>query len=49
MRRGACRIDLRDRLAGEFAVYYHPRTVGELLAKQGFSHISARPAAPKRD
>ena len=43
------RIDLRDRLAGEFAVYYHPRTVGKLLDKQGFSHISARPRHPKSD
>jgi transposase len=43
------RIDLRDRLAGEFAVYYHPRTVGKLLVKQGFSHISARPRHPKSD
>ena len=32
-----------------FGVEFHPRYVGKLLKKLGFSHISARPRHPAQD
>ena len=37
------RIDLKRVIAERFGVDFHPRYVGKLLKKLGFSHISARP------
>jgi hypothetical protein len=40
------RIDLKRVIAERFGVDFHPRYVGKLLQKLGFSHISARPRHP---
>ena len=37
------RIDLKRVIAERFGVDFHPRYVGKLLHKLGFSHMSARP------
>jgi hypothetical protein len=36
-------------VAERFGVDFHPRYVGKLLNKLGFSHMSARPRHPARD
>jgi transposase len=43
------RIDLKRVIAERFGVDFHPRYVGKLLQKLGFSHISARPRHPAPD
>jgi transposase len=43
------RIDLKRVIAERFGVGFHPRYVGKLLKKLGFSHISARPRHPAQD
>jgi transposase len=43
------RIDLKRLIAERFGVDFHPRSVGKLLKKLGFSHISARPRHPMQD
>src|SRR6202020_48100 len=43
------RIDLKRGIAERFGVEFHPRYVGKLLQKLGFSHISARPRHPAQD
>src|ERR1700733_11546057 len=43
------RIDLKRVIAERFGVEFHPRYVGKLLQKLGFSHISARPRHPAQD
>ena len=43
------RIDLRRVIAERFGVDFHPRYVGKLLHKIGFSHMSARPRHPAQD
>ena len=43
------RIDLKRVIAERFGVDFHPRHVGKLLHKLGFSHISARPRHPAQD
>jgi transposase len=43
------RIDLKRVIAERFGVDFHPRYVGTLLQKLGFSHISARPRHPAQD
>jgi transposase len=43
------RIDLKRVIAERFGVKFHPRYVGKLLKKLGFSHISARPRHPAQD
>ena len=40
------RLDLKRVIAERFGVDFHPRYVGKLLKKLGFSHISARPPHP---
>jgi transposase len=42
-------IDLRDEIAAQFGVALHERSVGKLLARLKFSHISARPRHPEQD
>jgi transposase len=41
--------DLRARIAESFGVTVHERTVGKLLHKLGFRHLSARPQHPASD
>ena len=43
------RIDLKHVIAERFGVDFHPRYVGKLLQKLGFSHISARSRHPAQD
>jgi transposase len=43
------RLDLKRVIAERFGVDFHPRYVGKLLKKPGFSHISARPRHPAQD
>ena len=43
------RIDLKRVIAERFGVNFHPRYVGRLLHKLGFSHMSARPRHPAQD
>ena len=43
------RIDLKGVIAERFGVDFHPRYVGKLLKKLGFSHMSARPRHPAQD
>ena len=43
------RIDLKRVIGEKFGVDFHPRYVGKLLKKLGFSHISARPRHPAQD
>jgi transposase len=42
-------IDLRDEIARKFGVQLHERSVGKLLARLNFSHVSARPRHPGQD
>ena len=43
------RVDLKRVIAERFGVDFHPRYVGKLLKKLGFSPISARPRHPAQD
>jgi transposase len=43
------RVDLQGLVAEHFGVVYHERTIGKILHKLGFSHISARPRHPAQD
>ena len=43
------RVDLQRVIASEFGIAYHERTIGKILKKLGFSHISARPYHPAQD
>jgi transposase len=43
------RVDLKRVISSRFGVDYHERSVGKLLRKLGFSHVSARPRHPKQD
>jgi transposase len=42
-------IDLRDEIARKFGVPLHERSVGKMLARLNFSHVSARPRHPEQD
>jgi transposase len=41
--------DLQARLQSDFAVQYHERSVGKLLAKLSFRKLTARPFHPEQD
>jgi transposase len=41
------RVDLRDVIAARFGVALHERTVGKVLDRLGFSHMSVRPRHPE--
>ena len=41
------RQDLRDKLRSQFGVRQHERSVGKILHRLGFSHVSVRPCHPK--
>ena len=43
------RVDLQHLIAERFGVIYHERTVGKILHRLGFSHISPRPRHPAQD
>jgi transposase len=43
------RADLRDRVAAEFGVELHERSVGKLLRRLDFRHLSVRPQHPQSD
>ena len=43
------RADLRDRIAAEFGVTFHERSVGKLLRRLDFRHLSVRPQHPQSD
>ncbi len=40
-------VDLQQRIAREFAVRFHERTVGKLLRKLAFRRLSVRPRHPQ--
>ncbi len=42
-------VDLRDEISRKFGVQLHERSVGKLLARLNFSHVSARPRHPVQD
>jgi transposase len=42
-------VDLRDEIARKFGVQLHERSVGKVLARLNFSHVSARPRHPSQD
>ncbi len=42
-------VDLQDRIEREFGVSLHERTVGKLLRKLRFRHLSVRPQHPRSD
>ena len=42
-------VDLRDWLAAECGTNYHKRTVGKLLKRFGYSHVSTRAVHPQND
>jgi transposase len=42
-------VDLQQRIAREFAVQLHERTVGKLLRKLSFRRLSVRPQHPQSD
>jgi transposase len=42
-------IDLRDAIDRRFGVRLHERSVGKLLARLNFSHVSVRPRHPEQD
>ena len=41
--------DLRDKIAGTFAVHLHERSVGKLMHRLGFCRLSVRPRHPRAD
>lgn len=43
------RVDLQRLIADRFGIHYHERSVGKILKKLGFSHVSARPRHPGQD
>ena len=42
-------VDIQARIAGLFGVALHERSVGKLLRRLRFSHVSVRPQHPKAD
>jgi len=42
-------VDLRDEIARSFGVQLHERTVGKLLVRLNFAHVSVRPRHPEQD
>ena len=43
------RVDLRDVIEAKFGLHFHERSVGKILHKLGFSHVSVRPRHPRSD
>jgi transposase len=42
-------LDLRDEIAQQFGVQLHERSVGKLMARLNFAHVSVRPRHPDQD
>ena len=42
-------VDLKVLIQRRFGIEYHERTIGKLLSRLGFSHISQRPRPPGSD
>jgi transposase len=43
------RQDLQQKVAARFGVHLHKRTIGKMLTRLGFRHVSVRPQHPKAD
>jgi transposase len=43
------RVDLQAWLKSEHAINYHERSVGKILKRLGYSHVSTRPVHPQND
>jgi transposase len=43
------RVDLQDWLKAEHAINYHERSIGKILKRLGYSHVSVRPVHPEND
>jgi len=43
------RVDLQDWLKTEHALKYHGRSIGKILKRLGYSHVSVRPVHPEND
>lgn len=43
------RADLQKVIADQFGIVYHERSVGKILKRLGFSHMSPRPKHPEQD
>ena len=43
------RVDLQDWLKTEHAMNYHERSIGKILKRLGYSHVSVRPVHPEND
>jgi len=43
------RVDLQAWLKSEHTISYHERSIGKILKRLGYSHVSTRPVHPKND
>jgi transposase len=43
------RVDLQAWLKSEHAISYHERSIGKILKRLGYSHVSTRPIHPEND
>jgi transposase len=43
------RVDLQTWLKSEHAINYHERSIGKILKRLGYSHVSTRPVHPQND
>jgi transposase len=43
------RVDLQAWLKSEHAINYHERSIGKILKRLGYSHVSTRPVHPQND
>jgi transposase len=43
------RVDLQDWLKTKHAIKYHERSIGKILKRLGYSHVSVRPVHPEND
>jgi transposase len=43
------RVDLQAWLKSEHAISYHERSIGKILKRLGYSHVSTRPVHPQND
>ena len=43
------RVDLQAWLQSEHAINYHERSIGKILKRLGYSHVSTRPVHPQND
>ena len=43
------RVDLQAWLKSEHTISYHERSIGKILKRLGYSHVSTRPVHPQND